>query len=209
VLARDARRAQALLLGAAGLCNFVSARSQAAFFERTLFTSGSLTHPLLTAAPGRVLPLTEDNVLPVALASGTVPLYMQAVQDIAGAPAGVYLDGGFSDYHLNRPAQPGGLSLLFLHQRRIIPGWLDKLAPLRRLSASARSHLLLVHPSEDFVRSLPGGAVPTRDDFQTFVHEPERRSERWRTVAAVSGELGQAFLRDASSGALAARVQPL
>ena len=39
-----------------------------------------------------------------ALASGTVPLYMQSVRDIPSAPQGMYMDGGFSDYHLNRQA---------------------------------------------------------------------------------------------------------
>lgn len=155
---QHARRRHAALLMAAGAMNALHARTQAAFFERVLFTTASHTHPLLTAAPGYVTDLTTDNVLDVALASVSVPL---------------------RDYHLNRAAASSKITILFLHQGRIIPSWLDKFAPWRGLSARACSRLLLVYPSPDFVRGLPGGAVLTRDDFQRFVHEPERRIARW------------------------------
>ena len=203
----DGRRRQAALLGAAGVLNVLSSRTQAAFFERVLFTSAAHTHPLLAAAPGHVTQLTPHNALDAALASGSVPLYMQPVSGIAGAPEGAYLDGGFSDYHLNRAAAPSGLTILFLHQQRIIPSWLDKFAPWRALSVAARERLLLVYPSPSFVRSLPGGAVPTRDDFQRFVHEPERRIERWWGAAKQSDALGSQFVADLESGALAGQVR--
>lgn len=203
------RRAQAATLGAAALLNAFGARTQALFYERVVFVAGrgAKQHPLASAAHGRLAALTERNMLDVALASGTVPMYMQLVRDIEGAPAGAYLDGGFSDYHLNRPANGERITLLFLHQRRIIPSWLDKFLPWRKLDRRALSRLLLVYPSDGFVRSLPGSEIPTRDDFQRFLHEPERRIARWRDAAAQSTELGSEFLRDAESGRLAARVE--
>lgn len=206
-LAADARRPQAALLGAAGVLNVLSSRTQAAFFERVLFSSAVHTHPLLAAAAGHVTQLTTHNALDVALASGSVPMYMQAVSRIAGAPEGAYLDGGFSDYHFNRVAPPSGITILFLHQERIIPSWLDKFTPWRALSAGARERLLLVYPSPSFVRSLPGGAVPTRDDFQRYVHEPQHRIERWWDAARQSDALGNRFVNDLQSGALAAQVR--
>jgi hypothetical protein len=135
---------------------------------------------------------------------------MQLVRGIPDAPPGAYFDGGFSDYHLNRSADAGaGVSILFLHQRRIIPSWLDKFVPWRHASPKTLSSLLLVHPSDEFVRSLPGSAIPTREDFKRFVHEPEARIARWRAVAAQSGELAHSFLRDVTSGAIAARARAL
>lgn len=205
----EARRAQAALLGSAALLNAFDARTQALFYERVIFLAGrgAEQHALASAAHGRLAALTERNMLDVALASGTVPMYMQLVRDIEGAPAGAYLDGGFSDYHLNRPAGGERITLLFLHQRRIIPSWLDKFLPWRKLDRRALSRLVLVYPSEGFVRSLPGSEIPTRDDFQRFLHEPEQRIARWRDAAAQSTQLGDEFVRDAASGRLAARVE--
>jgi hypothetical protein len=132
---------------------------------------------------------------------------MQLVRDVALAPPGAYLDGGFSDYHVNRSVADGeGIGLLFLHQRRIIPSWLDKFVPWRRAPAAAHARLLLVHPTAEFVRSLPGAAIPTRDDFERFVDEPEARVARWRSVAARSAELAATLLQDVASGAIASQV---
>jgi hypothetical protein len=204
----EQRNAQAALLGLAGFLNALAARSQALFYERVVFaTTGAATHPLLNGGHGTVAPLRADNVLDVALASGTVPMYMQSVRGIEGAPAGAYLDGGFSDYHLNRPAAGSGITILFLHQRRIVPSWLDKFLPWRTLDRRALDRLLLVYPDPEFVRGLPGGAVPTREDFHRFEHEPEQRIERWKKAAAQSGELGDAFIRDWGDGTLASRVR--
>lgn len=211
----QARRTQALSLGAAALLNALGPRTQRMFFERIVFSTALRApieepmHPMISAAPGQVLALTRENMLQAALASGTVPLYMQAVRDIPSAPQGLYMDGGFSDYHLNRHAPDPGISVLFLHQRRIIPTWTDKFLPWRKPQREWLSNVLLVHPSEQFVRALPGGKVPTRHDFKELLHQPERRIERWRGVAERSQELGELFLRDAVSGAIASRAQPL
>lgn len=205
--ALERRSAQAALLGMAGLFNALDARSQALFYERVIFaTGGAAAHPLLDGGHGTVAPLRADNLLEVALASGTVPMYMQSVRGIEGAPSGAYFDGGFSDYHLNRTAAGSGITILFLHQRRIVPSWLDKFLPWRTLDRRALDRLLLVYPDPEFVRALPGGEVPTREDFHRFEHEPEQRVERWRSAAAQSGALGDAFIRDASDGTLASRA---
>jgi len=211
----QARRMQAASLGAAALLNALGPHTQRMFFERVVFSTALRApfeepmHPMISAAPGQVLALTSENMLEAALASGTVPLYMQAVRDIPSAPKGLYMDGGFSDYHLNRHAPEPGISVLFLHQRRIIPTWTDKFLPWRKPEREWLSNLLLVHPSEAFVKSLPGGKVPTRHDFKELVHQPQQRVERWRGVAERSEELGELFLRDAASGAIASRAQPL
>jgi hypothetical protein len=201
---------QALGLGSAAVLNALGASTRRWFFERVVFDTciGSARHAALLQAPGCTrVALTVQNTLDAALASGTVPLYMQLVRDVALAPPGAYLDGGFSDYHVNRSVAGGeGIGLLMLHQRRIIPSWLDKFVPWRRAPAAAHARLLLVHPTAEFVRSLPGAAIPTRDDFERFVDEPEARIARWRSVAARSAELAATLLQDVESGAIAAQV---
>jgi hypothetical protein len=51
--------------------------------------------------------------------------------------------------------------------------------------------------------------VPSRHDFNTFVNDPSTRFARWRRAVDLSSALGEAFLEDVASGAIAQRVQPL
>jgi hypothetical protein len=200
---------------AAALLNLASSRAIGKFFERVIFVSSSsvdsLGSPSLVGGlQGRRYALTIENVRDVALATGTVPVYMAPVHNIAGTPGGLYLDGALCDYHWNQNLEiRDGVAILFLHQGRIIPGWLDKHVLWRRASGRSVSDVLLVYPDREFVRSLPGGRLPSRDDFFRYVHEPERRIAMWRDVVARSAALGARFLEDATSGAIASRVQPL
>lgn len=207
-----ARNVQAASLVAAALLNAVGPHTQRMFFERVVFSTGLKTgikHPLIGAAPGEQFALTVENMLDAALASGTVPLYMQAVRDILHAPQGSYMDGGFSDYHLNRQIPDDGIALLFLHQERIVPTWTDKFLPWRKPERAWLENVLLVHPSPAFVRALPGSKVPTRHDFKTHLHNPELRKQRWHEVTERSRALGELLLRDAQSGALVSQARPL
>jgi hypothetical protein len=205
---------QAAALGLAAMLNAISGDSGRLFFTRTLFASAHAarpSHPLLTAIAAERVTLSGENLRSALLASGTVPFYMAPVRDLAGAAAGGYLDGGLTDYHVNQPLELGGdgVALLFLHQGRIVPSWFDKSLPWRAPSAERVRDLLLVHPDPGWVASLPGGAVPTREDFQRFEHEPEARIERWRTAVKRSEELGEQLLQDIASGQVAAKAQPL
>lgn len=210
------RRLQALSLGVAALCNGISARSSRLFFERTLFhtpqTPGTATSDALwETLQGRRVALSADNARDALLASGTVPLYMEPVPDIAGSGGGRYMDGGLTDYHLNQPLSTDGdgVLLFLLHQRRIIPNWFDKYAPHHRPPRSHLQDLLLVHPSQAWVASLPGGHVPTREDFTTFVDTPDERMTRWHDAVARTEQLAEQFLGDWRSGALVDRLKPL
>jgi hypothetical protein len=204
---------QALALLGAGLLHAVSPRVAHTLLERCVFaTAGHATDtsPLLRAAGGVRGTLSVHNVRELLLASGSVPMYMQLVRDPPGVARGAYLDGGFSDYHINRTADAGpGVSLLILHQRRIVPAWFDKFMPWRKAEPHGLARLLQVYPTHEFVRSLPGGAIPTREDFTRLVADPELRITRWRAAASRSAELAAEFLEDVHSGAIAAKVQPL
>lgn len=208
-----ARWMEHAVLGSAALLNFASTRAAQLLFERTIFharAGRASAHPAAASLRGARHPLTADNFHAAALASGTVPLYMQPVTNIASATPGAYLDGGLSDYHLNQTLElQNGVALLFLHQANVIPAWLDQFVPWRKAQPSMFSNVLLAYPSPEFVRTLPGGAVPSRDDFKTFVNDPQQRFARWRGAVSMSAALGEAFLEDIETGALARRVQAI
>ncbi|HKP57243.1 MAG TPA: patatin-like phospholipase family protein [Polyangiales bacterium] len=200
-------RMLASMLGAAAL-NLVARDSTQWFFERVVFHT-ERAEQMLGGFRGRRVALSAENLHAVALASGTVPVYMEPVLDLPGAGAGGYLDGGLADYHVNQPLRcAGGVIAMFSHQARVVPGWFDKSLGWRE-SADACSDLLVAYPTPEFIQSLPGGRVPTRDDFFEFEREPELRIRRWREVALRSRELGAAFLEDLGSGRIAEQARAI
>jgi hypothetical protein len=182
-------------------------RGTRVFFERVAFDSRP-ARPLPGFRGSRV-PLTAANLVDAALASGTVPLYLQAVRDPAGAPRGAYVDGGLTDYHLNQRYldDESGVLLLVHYQRAIVPRWMDRRpAPL---PDDLTADVLLVHPSPAWVAALPDARLPDRDDFFRFMDAPAERMWRWREAALRSAALGEAFARDQAAGCIPERLEPL
>ncbi len=197
-----------LSLAAAAALNPFTSHATGWFFERVLFHR----RPQRFAVPfaGSVVRLERRNVLAAATASGAVPLYLEAVRDPAGAPAGAYVDGGLADYHLNqRYSGEEGVVLLPHYRRTPVPQWLDKGKPRRRPPAAATRDLLLLHPSREFIARLPGGRLPDRDEFKRYVDDPQERIRRWRAAAAASETLGEELLADLEAGRLPDLVEPL
>lgn len=205
-----ARSLQTAALTGAALLNALSGHSQRLFFERTLFTNAGQAE-MLAGLRGRRAALTADNARQVLLASGSVPLVMAPVRDVPAAPPGQYLDGGLTDYHVAQPIDcgPTGVAVLLLHQARVIPNWFDKWLPHRRAKPRWLQDVLLVHPSPAWLAALPGGRVPTREDFEAFVDAPEERIRRWRTAVGQSERLGEQLLSDVSAGRIPDLVRPL
>ena len=206
----DSHRVQWGALGVAALLNTLSGRSQGLFFERTLFTPSHSRGPAIDALRGRRAPLTADNARSVLLASGSVPLVMAAIRNLPGAPAGRYLDGGLTDYHISQPLDCGdrGVALLLLHQARIVPNWFDKWLPYRKPKAAWLRDVLVVHPSKAWIQSLPGEAIPTREDFTTFRDDADERIRRWREAVKRSEQLGEQLLSDATAGRIPDLARP-
>lgn len=132
--------------------------------------------------------LSRANLAPALLASGTLPLLMKAVTGIPGAPPGSYWDGGIIDYHLALPyAKAEGELVLYPHfTRHIVPGWLDKGFPWRRAARGPNrawlDNVVLVAPSDDFVRSLPNGKLPDRKDFTFYGIDHDARVRAWKAA---------------------------
>ena len=173
------------------------------------------------------VPLTAQNFYPALQASGSIPFILQAVHDIPGAPRGAYWDGGITDYHLHLaynatssvaagagPESAGGIKdhqagqiVLYPHfQQAVVPGWLDKPWKRRHGATPFLDHMLVLAPNPEWVRTLPGGKLPDRNDFQKLTHA--ERVEAWSTSVQAARQLADEFEAWLAQPA-AARVQPL
>jgi hypothetical protein len=147
--------------------------------------------------------LSTENLLPSLLASGTLPLIMEPVRQIAGTPSGTYWDGGMIDYHLDFPyaqmQDPHGAGLvLYPHfADHIIPGWLDKSLPWRRAGKGAHGswldNLIMLSPSPSFIRTLPRAKLPDRTDFFHYGIDHDERIRNWKLAISASTRLAEAF----------------
>jgi hypothetical protein len=207
----DAPWVQKVGLLCALIANTMSPSLLHKFFERVVFYCAPLPPRfcLRDSFMGKAIPLNETNFKDALLASGAIPLLVAGIKNIFGSPNGTYRDGGIFDYHLNHEYtfKEGELTLLFHHCEKIIPGWLDKKIKSRRVSGPMLDNVLMIHPSRDFVESLPAKKVPDRDDFVTFADRPERRIEMWRKAVASCAHLGEEFLEVAGGSRLRDVVQ--
>ncbi len=217
--ASGGRRRAAAGMVLAGAANALRRGNIARFFVRTVFTDardGGLppaARAFLDDAIGTVcVPLTKDNIKQAILASGSIPVVMEGIRDVPGAPPGVYWDGGLVDYHVTVPrlssTEPDGIVLFPHYTDRIIPGWLDKYVPWRGPAPSALERTLLVAPSREFVARLPYGKIPDRTDFKRFFGNDRERIAYWERTTAEGMRLGDEFLELVESGSIARRVRP-
>lgn len=180
------------------LLNAMNRSSIYGFFQRVVFYSGYFPPHfcLENDFNGEAVQLNEANFKAAVLASGAIPLVVAGVKNIYGAPNGVYRDGGLTDYNLNNryATKDEDIALLFHHQERIIPGWLDKKLKYRRLSDSFLENVMMVYPSENLVLKFPGGKIPDREDFKIFIDDPGTRIKNWRRVVDLCADLGDQFL---------------
>lgn len=160
---------------------------------------------------GTVIPLTPSGIRETALASGTIPVYMQPIRDVPGAPRGTYVDGGLADYHIRQAyTSPGeGITLLPHYQEAVQSCWFDRATPHRETSNGALADVLQLYPSPAWIRSLPGGKVPDRDDFFLFAKAHGERIRRWNETVSRSEELGEQLRRDLETGNFVDRLSPI
>ncbi len=214
-LVHDAGLRRAAGFGAAALANLAGRRHLRHFLERTIFHDARARPPFLADAgvPGDPVPATgnpsirfdafkthavaldRENLREALVASAAIPLVIEAVPDIPGAPAGLYWDGGLIDYHLHLPyARVDGLVLYPHFTDRIVPGWFDKALPWRRARGEWLDNVVLVSPTREYVAKLPFGKLPDRKDFKRFESDFDGRLSYWKTAIAESERLGEAFL---------------
>ena len=186
--------------GGAFLSNVISRKAMSASLERVAFSSaGSLPFNTQDYAT-RHLPLTPANFMDVLQASCAIPFVLKAVHDIEGAPQGAYWDGGITDYHLHLDWQthatnssPKGLVLYPHFQKAVIPGWLDKGLKWRHKSTAFLANTVVLAPNPEWVKTLPNGKLPDRNDFATYGQDLQARVKVWQTATSASQQLADEF----------------
>jgi hypothetical protein len=195
------------------LANAINSTLIYRFADRVVFFNGSQPPDFCVRKGfrGSAVPLTEVNFKSAVIASGAIPIAVAGVRDIFGGPDGIYRDGGLLDYHINQNymTRNDGLTLFFHHQERIIPCWMDKRRKKRRPPKGALDSVIMVYPSERFIEKLPGGRIPDRGDFKTYIDDPATRIANWRQTVELSAPLGEEFLELIATGRLVDVVEKI
>jgi len=210
VLASEKTAVLALGLMTAALLNVVSRSTLGLSFERALFYDRRDVPPFfdVTGFPLQQVELDRDNLRNAIIATGSIPLVLSGVRDIAGARPGVYRDGGVIDYHLDLPHSAEERFTLFPHfYGRIVPGWFDKRLKWRRPQAGNVDRTILVSPSDEFVAGLPNGKIPDRSDFVKY--KPAERGTIWKQCVAACEAMAEEFAEVIEKDQQAARLEPL
>lgn len=134
------------------------------------------------------LSLTPANFKDALLASGSIPLVMQGIKDITGAPKGMYRDGGIIDYHFDFNINNTKLILYPHFNHAPKAGWFDK-SSNRRPIAKSYDNVVLLAPSQQFIDSLPHKKIPDRTDFTQM--PATERINYWQKVLTRSTMLAE------------------
>jgi len=197
-------------LVAAAALNALSSQSLKLGFVRHLFHHPDCDTSVATRRGWKVegTPLSSTNLKRVMLASAAIPLVIESVRDIPGAPAGTYRDGGVTDYHmpLDFPAH-GGIVLFPHFSADFKPGWFDKHLPWRRLHPSTLDNVLQIYPSPRFISRLPYGKIPDRRDFATL--DLEQRLRYWNRVHEETRRLSDALRQWLQDDCPAEHIRPI
>ena len=186
--------------------------AQKACFDRVVFHHPEFDTGILDVSdfPTGFVPLTRENFKPALLASGSIPLYMEGITDIPGAPAGTYRDGGILDYHPALPLASGKGIILYPHfYPHLTRGWFDKYGTTGRAASPLTDQMLILAPAPEFVETLPQGRIPDRKDFERFKDRSTQRMGVWNRAVNQCRRLGDLFLEGVETGAIRDWVRPL
>lgn len=202
--ASDQRLRQMAGVISSAAVNVASRRAFLAFYERVIFSQQVSSSPFrdLLGVQGRVCHLSEDNALQALMASGAIPLVLEGVKNILGAPDGMYRDGGLIDYHFDLPFKTAPGLILYPHfAPKLKPGWFDKRLPWRHVNKEHYSDVVLLTPTTGFIDALPYGKIPDRSDFEKL--DTATRQRYWHTAIeqgqVLADELDQALAHNAIS----------
>ena len=221
ILRRERKLATPLGYLGAFLSNGIARKAMGAWLERVVFSSQNAALPFdATDYRTRQIDLTAANFYPALQASCSIPFVLRAVHAIPGAPPGAYWDGGITDYHLHlnyasnfiaararitvasglndanfeqKTASAAGLVLYPHFQKAVVPGWLDKGLKWRHKATPFLSNMVLLAPNPDWVKTLPNGKLPDRNDFKRYGTDLQARVKAWGTAASSSRQLADEF----------------
>ena len=197
-----AQRVTRLAFARPAAANLASRHALGAHLQRVVFgLDAHASHARVwpdDAFDTRHVAMDAANATDALLASGTIPLVADPVRNPAGAPPGLYWDGGLVDYHpFLRFHHLDGVLLYPHFAARLTPGWLDKELPWRRHglpgAAGWLDDVLLAVPSPALLARLPGGRLPDRADFHRHGPDHDTRLRLWRRSMAECAAMADAF----------------
>lgn len=197
------------LLASAG-ANSVKRKWLERFYERMVFSAPDSGLNIVDPydMPTQYVSLASNNLCQALMASGSIPVVIEGVENINGAPKGMYRDGGIIDYHFDLTFGPADGLVLYPHfYKRPIPGWFDKSLKNRVPHTNSYDKVVMLVPSDEFVASLPFGKIPDRKDFEDM--PTADRIAYWQTVLTETDRLGDAFQSMLNSGTLVDQIKPL
>ena len=197
------------LLASAG-ANALKRKYLARFYQRYFFSApgSELEVKDPNGMASHFVTLAKNNLAQALMASGSIPLVIEGVEDINGAPKGMYRDGGIIDYHFDLTFGPQQGLVLYPHfYPQPIPGWFDKSLKKRRPHASSYDNVVMLVPSAEFIASLPYGRIPDRKDFETM--PADERIPYWQKVISESDRLGEEFARLLATKGIVDNIKPL
>ncbi|QIR14599.1 patatin-like phospholipase family protein [Shewanella aestuarii] len=161
-------------------------------YERFIFKPTS--SDLVIQDPDNISTSIKDfsynNIKTSLLASGSIPMVMQGIKDIADCPEGMYRDGGIIDYHFDFKIQNDGLVLYPHFNSNLKAGWFDKNLS-RKVRLQHYDNTVLLCPSAQFINTLPYQKIPDRSDFTKM--RPAQRLQYWQQVFVDSQILADEF----------------
>ena len=211
VLQRQGRLRMPLGYAGAFVANSISRSAMGGWLERVVFSDVREPLPLrLHDYRTQRVPLSALNLCPSILASCSIPFWLDAVQDIPGAPPGAYWDGGITDYHLHLDygSLREGLVLYPHFQKTVIPGWLDKALKHRHRATAHLDRVVLLSPRPEWIATLPNAKLPDRDDFKGYGDDLAGRVAAWSRALHESQRLADEFAALVGSGR-SIEAQPL
>ena len=191
-IASEHKLIQLLGLSKSYMLNRINRKLLGAQYERFIFGAPN-SHLSITdnyKFKTHNIELTQTNLKDALLASGSIPLVMQGIKNIAGSPPGIYRDGGIIDYHFDLKINNPGLILYPHFNSDPKAGWFDKNLK-RKVSPQNYDNVVMITPSKEFVVGLPYGKIPDRNDFTDL--DADTRIKYWNTVFSETEKLAKAF----------------
>ncbi len=112
--------------------------------------------------------------------------------DLIAAPDGGSSASAGNDADSLSCSDTGARLGLYPHfQQAVVPGWLDKSLTWRHKATHFLDGMVVLAPNPDWVRTLPGGKLPDRNDFKHFGHA--ERVRVWSSAVAAACQLADEF----------------
>ncbi|MEW9798226.1 patatin-like phospholipase family protein [Alteromonas sp. CYL-A6] len=197
-------------LAMSAAANSLGRRHLRRFYTRCVFSAPhakiSIDDPY--NIPTEYYELGHNSISTSLLASGSIPMVLQSVRHIIGAPETTYRDGGIVDYHFDVKFGPEPGLVLYPHFYPFaIPGWFDKHLKNRLPHYENYYNTVMLVPSSEFVANLPYGKIPDRKDFETM--DAPTRIKYWQAVLSESDRLGDYFMSMAQQPSFIEHIKPL